>query len=78
MVVHTFNFTRQAYRSLSIEQELGQSSLDSWRGVVKQKASDNVIEQRGHVPALASSSFSQVAPALERIIEGPTGTTDAG
>jgi hypothetical protein len=47
----------------------------------KQKASDNVIVQAGHVLIPASSrnsSFSHVALALELRMEGTTGTIDAG
>jgi len=48
----------------STEQHPEQPSLGS-EGVGKQKASDDIIEQEGHVPVPTSSRTQHVALALE-------------
>ena len=71
MQISEFNIT---------EQVPGQPNSGS-EGVGKQKASDDVIEQGGHVPAQQAAelgSFCHVALSLESRIEGTIETIDVG
>ena len=68
------------FKDQSTEQVPGQPSLGS-EGVGKQKAGNNVIEQKTTFQpqeAAELGSFGHVALALESRIEGTTETTDAG
>ena len=63
-VAHTFNLRRWAdlcIQGQSTEQDPGQPNLGSG-GFGKQKASDNVIAQVGHVVVPASSRTLQLQP----------------